>query len=100
MNQERREFLSLGILPARLSATETAWYLGIQLHDIAVLLRAKLLWALGRPASNGQKYFALCDLEELRRNREWLDKATRAIARRWKLKNGTAGEGDQGREQN
>jgi hypothetical protein len=54
-----------------------------------VLIAAKLLHPLGKPAPNGQKYFALCELEACYANRKWLEAASEAINRHWQMKNGT-----------
>ena len=43
MQQEKKDFLTLAIPPARLSITETAWLLGFTEHDISVLVSAGLL---------------------------------------------------------
>ena len=37
------EFLSWKILPARLDAAQTAWYLGFEPHEIPMLIAANLL---------------------------------------------------------
>src|SRR6266404_522353 len=76
-------------LPARLDAAQTATLLGFQPHDIAILVSCGLLKPLGRPASNSIRYFACVDIDLLREDREWLDKATRTISRHWQEKNGT-----------
>jgi hypothetical protein len=74
-------------LPARLDAAQTAALLGFQLHDIPVLVAAKLLQPLGRPAPNSTKYFAAVDVQEWCRDRKLLDNCTKAIGRRWQEKN-------------
>ena len=66
MNNERREFLNLRNLPARLEIQEAGWYLGFAPHAIPVIIRAGLLKPLGHPARNGAKYFAAMTLAELR----------------------------------
>ena len=63
--------------------------LGFGEHDIRVLTVAKLLTPLGKPTTNSVKYFATCVIEELRKNPEWLNKATQVIGQRWQKKNGT-----------
>jgi hypothetical protein len=80
--------LNMYRLPARLDVKQTASLLGFQPHDIPVLVAAKLIQPLGKPVPNAPKYFAACVLEELRGNPDWLDRATRAVSRRWQLKNG------------
>ena len=72
-------FLLLRRLPARLTLDQTAWYLGFGSHEISVLIAAKLLKPLGRPASNGQKYFASCELERLRNDPDWLSRASERV---------------------
>jgi hypothetical protein len=86
---EAQDCLKLPRLPARLDASQAAVYLGFAPHDIPVLVAAKLLKPLGKPAPNGQKYFALCDLEAYRNDREWLHAASEVINRHWQVKNGT-----------
>jgi hypothetical protein len=71
-----------------LDARQTASLLGFQVHDIPVLIGAKLLEPLGKPVPNAPKYFAACVLEELRGNPDWLDKASRAVSRHWRVRNG------------
>jgi hypothetical protein len=79
--------LALPRLPARLDVQQTAKVLGFMPHDIPVLIRAKLLRPLGNPVQNAPKYFAACVVEELARNPEWLDKATKAVSDYWRRKN-------------
>ena len=81
-------FLNLPVLPARLNAQEAAWYLGFQLHEVSILVGAKLLEPLGRPPANTPKFFAAESLAELRINPKWLEKATDAISAYWRRKNG------------
>jgi len=67
-------------LPGRLNAEQTARLGGFQPHDIAPLVKAKLLTPLGGGARNCTKYFALDDLEHKFSDPEWLDNATRVIS--------------------
>jgi len=46
-----------------------------------------LLKPLGKPAANGHKFFSAVEISSLTTNREWLDKATRAVAKHWKERN-------------
>ena len=72
--------------------------LNCQPHDIAVLVAAKLLKPLGKPAPNSVKYFATADLLEKLEDRNWLARVTTAIYEHWSRKNarqkepGTNGE--------
>ena len=49
------EFLSWKIVPARLDATQTAWFLGFDPHEVPLLIAAGLLDPLGHPARNSTK---------------------------------------------
>lgn len=87
MNQAKKDFLSLVTPPARLGINETAWLLGFNEHDIAVLVSAGLLKPLGRPPSTGSKFFATVELQTLRNDTRWLAKASDAIVNHWRAKN-------------
>ena len=87
MESEKKEFLTLPAPPARLNATQAAWWLGFQPHDIPCLVAAGLLKPLGRPPANGCKFFAAAELQELRADRRWLARATDALHAHWRTKN-------------
>jgi hypothetical protein len=74
-------------LPARLDVRQAAMLLGFQEYEIPILLRLKLLKPLGTPRQNSHKYFASAEILELTQNRDWLDKATRAVAKCWQERN-------------
>jgi hypothetical protein len=74
-------------LPARLDVESTAKLLGLHAHDIAVLVRSKLLKPLGNPAANAPKYFASLDIQQKASDVPWLAKASNAIAEHWRHKN-------------
>jgi hypothetical protein len=78
-------------LPARLNTAEVAVVLGFQDHDIPVLVAARLLTPLGKPAQNAPKYFASVEILACADDREWLSSATRAIAKYWLRKNNGKG---------
>jgi hypothetical protein len=61
--------------------------LGLQDHDIAPFLAAKLLTPLGKPASNAPKYFAAIEVFSCAANRDCLYQAKRTIAKYWAFKN-------------
>ena len=82
--------LNLARLPARLDGLQTSEFLGIQQHDVATLVRAGLLKPLAHPKPNAPKFFAAVEVEELARDRHWIEKAQRAIQRHWQMKNQTA----------
>jgi hypothetical protein len=42
---------------------------------------------LGKPAQNGHKFFCAAEILGLSEDREWLDKATRAVTRTWQATN-------------
>lgn len=79
--------LSCSRLPARLSVDQAAEVLGFLPHEISVLMRAGLLKPLGRPAANGHKFFCAAEIAGLSQDRDWLDKATRTVAKRWQERN-------------
>jgi hypothetical protein len=87
MNPERHVFLTLRQSPARLNAEEAAWILGFSPHEIPMLIAARLLKPLGNPAHNGCKYFSADQLQQLRADSAWLNKASDAIMKYWKAKN-------------
>ena len=74
--------LNIRRLPARLNAEQTAQVLGFQPHDVPALVRSGLLKPLGGGPLNCVKYFAAVEIEELSRNKKWLERATRVISRR------------------
>ena len=87
MNQDRKDFLNLANLPARLSLADAAWILGFSEHDISLLISLSLLKPLGHPPQSGSKYFASADLLRLRGDTRWLAKASDATVNYWKRKN-------------
>src|SRR5947208_8290117 len=84
---EAVQLLNWRRLPARLNTTETSVLLGVQEHDIAALIAARLLFPLGKPAPNAPKYFAAVEVVERAADLEWLAQATKALAKHWQRKN-------------
>ena len=82
-----KSILFLPRLPARLNVDQTAEVLGFLPHEIPMLLKAGLLRPLGKPAPNGHKFFCTIEVSALSQNRDWLDKATRTVAKYWKGRN-------------
>ena len=68
VNNECKSLLSLVTLPARLSRTQAADFLGFEPDHITLLIKAGLLKPLGRPKPNSDKYFAAVKLTELRQD--------------------------------
>lgn len=85
--QEALAILNCNRLPARLNVTEASVLLGFAEHDIPVLISAKLLLPLGKPAPNAPKYFAAMDIIQYASDREWLSKATRELSKYWLSRN-------------
>ena len=81
MNREKFEFMSLPRVPGRMTVEEAAWYLGFSQTDISILVGVGLLKPLGKPASNGIRYFARPDLDQLCGDSKWLDRASAALGR-------------------
>jgi len=84
---QQTEFLSWKVVPARLDATQAAWFLGFEPHEIPRLVAAGLLKPLGHPARNSTKFFATETLEQFRRDEKWLARASDAIANYWRERN-------------
>ena len=89
---QQTEFLSWKVVPARLDATQAAWFLGFEPHEIPMLIASGLLKPLGHPAHNGQKYFLTATLEDLRRDEKWFAKACDAVVEYWRCKNSRKGQ--------
>jgi len=87
INQQVRELLNLRRLPARLTMAQTAAVLNCREHDIQVLVAKGLLKPLGHPAAGTMKWFAGETIEELRRDVNWLSRATDAIKQNWRERN-------------
>jgi hypothetical protein len=85
--QEKFALLNARRLPGRLNTSEAALLLGFQEHDIALLVAAKLLAPLGKPAPNAPKYFAAVQVAERASDCEWLSNATKQLAKHWLRKN-------------
>lgn len=75
------------MIPARLDATQTAWFLGFDPHEVPILVAAGQLKPLGHPARNSAKFFATEILEQLRRDEKWLARASDAISDYWRKRN-------------
>jgi hypothetical protein len=88
MSDEQRQFLTLvGQPPGRLTATQTCCLLNCRLHDLPVLIAARLLKPLGDPAPNGTKWFATAEITDLLRDRAWLSRMTSTLQKYWQRKN-------------
>jgi hypothetical protein len=85
--QEKFALLNCRRLPGRLNTSEAALLLGFQEHDIALLIAAKLVVPLGKPAPNAPKYFAAVEILARATDPPWLAKATMTLAKHWQLKN-------------
>jgi hypothetical protein len=85
--QEKFDLLNCRRVPGRLNTSEAALLLGFQEHDMAILIAARLLAPLGKPAANAPKYFAAVEIVERAADLEWLAKATKALAKHWQRKN-------------
>lgn len=73
-------------LPARLDVETTAKLLGFPEHDIQILMAKGKLTPLGDPAPNAPKWFAAVLIIRLAADEDWLHKATKEIAKYWRLK--------------
>lgn len=84
---DRQLLLCCQRLPARLDVNQTAELLGFMPYEIPILIKAKLLRALGEPAPNAHKFFSSAEILMLGQDRQWLDKATKLVSRHWQRKN-------------
>ena len=88
MNPERLQFLTVTrCAPARLTVEEAAWFLGFSPHEMPPLIAGRLLKPLGNPPPNGSKFFALHELELLRKDSVWLARASSALVKHWRVRN-------------
>ena len=100
MNNALLAFLPIVGPPARLTVEQTAAKLNFQVHDIRILIAAKLLKPLGNPPPSGVKYFATIEIMRLFSDPVWLAKATNAIYRHWKDQNLNKKNGDEAETSN
>lgn len=87
MRDDQHRFLTLRQLPARVTAEQVGWLVNCQMHDVPVLVAAKLLKPLGNPPQNGIKFFATREVLEQAKDEKWLHKATVAIYQHWHHQN-------------
>ena len=88
MNPDKLGFFTYRILPARLTVTEAGWLLGFGPKDITVLVSQGLLKPVGQPAQNATKYFCSVELEALRTDTKWINRASALLYRYWRTMNG------------
>ena len=74
-------------IPARLLAEQVAKLLNCSTDDVAILVRAGKLRALGKPGPNAVKFFNAVELMDLLADPDWLDDATKTIIQFWRRKN-------------
>ena len=74
-------------LPARLLAGQVAKLLNCSTEDVAILVSAGKLRALGKPRPNAVKLFSSIELITLLADSDWLDDATKTIGQYWRRKN-------------
>jgi hypothetical protein len=74
-------------IPARLLAGQVAKLLNCSTDDVAILVSAGKLRALGKPRPNAVKFFSAIELISLLADCDWLEDATRTIIQFWKRKN-------------
>ena len=84
----RREFLTMGTFPGVINVEEVQYITGFnsQFH-IRILIKAGLLRPLGKPSPNGQKLFSSAEILALANDRDWVDRAVKAIEKAIREKN-------------
>ena len=88
MNTDKLAFFTYRVLPARLNVIEAGWLLGFGPKDITVLVSHGLLKPVGQPAPNATKYFCSVELEALRTDAKWINRASALLYRYWRTVNG------------
>jgi hypothetical protein len=81
------DFLNVRRLPGRIHTDQVAVLSGFGEHDIPVLVRHKLLRPLGKPMPNSVKWFSTSEILEKLADRDWLDDATKVVAKHWANQN-------------
>jgi hypothetical protein len=87
VNPEREKYLNLHTKPGKVTAEEASWHLGFSAHEIPMLTAAGLLNPLGHPSENGCKFFLSHELDQLKQDRTWFEKACDTIIKYWKDRN-------------
>jgi hypothetical protein len=87
MKPEQKEFLSLRRLPGFLSKEQASWRLGVEEHEVDILMHMKKLPPLGGAEGNMKKQFSASALERLLDRDDWPDEARAAIIEFWAKKN-------------
>ena len=87
MNADKLGFFTYRVLPARLTVVEVGWLLGFGPKDITVLVSHGLLKPVGQPTPNATKYFCSVDVEALRTDTKWINRASALLYRYWRTMN-------------
>ncbi len=87
MNPDKLAFFTYRLLPARLTVVEVGWLLGFGPKDITVLVSHGLLKPVGQPSPNATKYFCSVDVEALRTDAKWINRASALLYRYWRTMN-------------
>lgn len=61
--------------------------LGLQQHDIAILVVARVLQPIGNRQPNGRNFFAAIEINELAQDQSWVNRERLEIQRHWHVKN-------------
>lgn len=72
---------------ARLLAGDVAKLLNCSTEDVAILVSAGNLRALGKPRRNAVRFFSSIELFMLLADPDWLDETTKTIIQHWRRKN-------------
>lgn len=81
------KLLNIKRLPAVLSITEAGALLGRNDLEMSILIAAKMLTPLGKPARTAPKKFAAIEILNLFKDRDWHHKAHGIISKHWADKN-------------
>jgi hypothetical protein len=81
------DLLNRSRLPGRLTSEQAAPLLGFLVHEVAILVSAKLLRPLGSPPRHAVKYFSASEIQACASDPVWLNRGTRAVYNYWAKQN-------------
>jgi len=86
-------------LPGILYSNQAGILLGLHDHDITILVAAKILQPLGKPARNAPKRFAAVAITALAQSPDRLHTAIRVLSKHWRDKNESSAHRHKGAKQ-
>ena len=87
VNPDQSESASLPRHPAFLTRAQVAWCIGIQVHEVEILIATKCMPVPCNAKANKIKVIGAVTLQRLISNEAWLNRARKAIIKYWRRKN-------------